>query len=54
MFRIRPDVASDQDLARRLRKAASLTGTPVSQLLRQGGEQVLRELAKKHPELAAA
>lgn len=54
MFRVRPDVPSDQALARRLRDAARLTGKPVSQLLREGGEQVLKDLAKQHPELAAA
>ena len=54
MFRVRPDVPSDQALALRLRKAARLTGKPVSQLLREGGEQVLKDLAKRHPELAAA
>lgn len=54
MFRVRPEVPSDQALARRLRLAAEVTGKPVSQLLREGGEQILKELAKQYPQLAAA
>lgn len=54
MFRVRPEVPSDQALARRLRRAAELTGTPVSQLLREAGEKQLKELAKRYPEIEAA
>lgn len=52
-FRIRP-IARDRELIRQLRKAAEITGTPVSQLLREGGETVVKELAKRYPELTAA
>jgi hypothetical protein len=54
MFRVRPDVPSDQALARRLRKAAKVTGTPVSQFLRESAERSLKELAKRYPEIEAA
>lgn len=54
MFRIRPEVASDIELARKLRKASEITGIPVSQLLRDGGARMVRDLAKKYPEVAAA
>lgn len=54
MFRVRPGVPSDRDLARRIRRAAEVTGTPVSQLMRQALADKLKSLAKDHAELAAA
>jgi hypothetical protein len=54
MFRIRPEVPSDVELARKLRKAAEVTGIPVSQLLRDGGARMIKDLAKRYPEVAAA
>lgn len=53
MFRIRPEIPADGELKRRLKRAAVVTGKPMSQLMREATEQKLKELAKRYPELEA-
>jgi len=54
MFRARPDIEEDMDLARRLRLAAHLSGISMTEIMKQGIETRLNELANKYPELARA
>lgn len=53
MFRVRPEQASDAALVRRLRLATKVSGTPMSQILREGTEKQLKEMAKRFPEIEA-
>lgn len=54
MFRVRPEIPADSSLQRRLKRAAVLTGKPMSQLLREAAEAKLKELARRYPEIEAA
>lgn len=54
MFRVRPEIPADASLQRRLKRAATLTGKPMSQLLREATEHKLKELARRYPEIEAA
>lgn len=54
MFKVRPEIPADVELQRQLRIAARVTGKPMSELLREATKQKLKELARRHPEIAAA